>query len=561
MLPKIVLFCAVVGLISCQILPPSGIRRVRPGPTIHTRDGPVQGQEETYDIFRRIYTFKGIRYAQPPVGNLRFRQAIPPTSWSEVHQAFDYGPRCPQIGLFLGRFAGDEDCLFLNIATPTNIRSSLPVAVLIHGGGLQIGNGQMDVLGPELMNQENIVWVSMNYRLGVLGFLNTADSNSPGNFGLKDMILALRWVQNNIEFFGGNPNDVTIIGHSGGAVAVNALMVSPVAFGLFHKAVAQSGSLFSPWAFNQDPYRNAQQLGENLQLHFTSTADLVNQLRQVSVERLVAAAAPLDRNNPPMFEELMFMPSIDPVDSLEPRIIIAPIATLIRNGMVHRIPYIIGFTSAESLHTAPQVQEDPTILERFNQNPNLLIPTEWNLTPGSPQANEVINGFRNLYFGGAVNITTDMALQWADYSSDRDYNFGISKLARLHRVHQPVYYYRFSYEGSLNFFKTFAGVSDYPGAVHGDDSFYMYRMNVAITPVAPGDQAFLVQRRMVRMWTNFFKYGNPTVTLFDPLTPELWRALTVNEEFMDIDLPLRADVHPFRARMDLWHGFDQRFNP
>lgn len=545
---------------SAQILPPSGFRRVRPGPTVQTRTGPVQGQEETFDVFRRINTFKGIRYGQPPVGDFRFRQGIPPTPWKEVHRAWSYGPRCPQITL-LDRSVGDEDCLFLNIAAPTNIRSRLPVGVLIHGGGLQLGSGQMDTLGPEYINQENIVWVSLNYRLNVFGFLNVGDRHSPGNFGLKDMILALQWVRDNIEYFGGNPNDVTIIGPSGGAVAVHSLVLSPVASGLFHKAIITSGSLFNYWAFNRNPRLNVQRLVQNLQLHVTSNEDLMSQLRQTSVERLLRAAGGLVLGTETSFGELEFMPSIDPIDSQEPRIIPLPIALMLRFGNVNRVPLVVGFNSAESLHVVAEVTNNPLALERFNQNPNLLVPLEWNIAPNSPQAQEVIAAFRTLYFGGAQNITANMAVQWSDYVSDREYISGISKLARLHRPLQRVFYYRFSFSGALSFGQRGFFLSDYPGAMHGDDTFYLYRMNRVVTPVLPSDVAFTVQRRFVRLWTNFMRFGHPTPSPMDPLVQPAWPQMTQSEEFYDINTTLTADVRPFRARLDIWHAFDQRFNP
>lgn len=558
---KLAVVFSTVFAISGQVLPPSGIRRVRPGPIVQTRSGPVQGQEETYDIFRRMHTFKGIRYGQAPVGSMRFREAIPPTPWNEVYQAWSYGSRCSQFTVFRGILTGSEDCLFLNIAAPTNIRSRLPVAVLIHGGGLQLGSGQMDFLGPELIVQDNIIWVSLNYRLSAFGFLNSGDRHSPGNFGLKDMILALRWVQQNIEFFGGNPNDVTITGASGGAVAVHCLVLSPAAQGLFHKAILTSGSLFNNWAFNRNPRLNAVRLAQNLQLQFSSSEDMVNQLRQVSMERLLTAAGGLTVDTPLTFDELEFMPSIDPLDSLETRVITAPIDVLARSGNINTVPLIVGFNSAESLYAIAQVARDSTILEAFNQNPNLLVPSEWNITPNTIQAQIVITTFRNLYFNGAQTITPEMAVEWSNYVSDREYIFGISKLARIHRNRQPVHYYRFSYSGSLSFGQRGFFLRQYPGAMHGDDTFYTYRMNIAVTPVAPSDEAFTVQSRFVRLISNFIRFSNPTPSRLDPLLSTTWPRLTANEEFLDINGTLSNDVHPFRARMDVWHAFDQQFNP
>lgn len=543
--------CAATG----QILS----RPTRPGPVIYTSAGPIQGLEETYDRVRLIYTYRGIRYAQAPVGNLRFRAPVAAAPWQSTFQAFDYGSVCPQFSLFLNRFQGEEDCLFLNIATPTNIGTRLPVVVNIHGGGLQIGDGEFDTFGPEHINEEGVIFVSLNYRLNVLGFLNTGDASSPGNYAIKDMILALRWIQNNIEAFGGNRNDVTVMGISGGAIGVHALVVSPVASGLFHRAASHSGSMFSNWGFNRNPQNSVQRMVQRLNIQATNNADLLNQLRQMPLLTLLEGAGPFQNELPQLIDELLFMPSIDPITSLEPIILPASPESMVRSGNVNRVPYMVGFNGQESLWGIPDINSDPSILARFNQNPHLLVPGEWNLAQNSAGSLEVIASFRNLYFGGATVITEDMGWQWVQYLTDREMAFGISKQARLHAPVQPVYYNRFSYFGSLNFVQRVFGLSHLPGAAHGDDVYYLFRMNIVTTPVLPSDPAWAVQRRQTRMWTNFFKFGNPTPNLSDPLINVIWPTMTASEQFMDVQENLVVDVHPNRARMDVWHAFDQRF--
>lgn len=545
---QVIVLFALFLFVSAQILPPNGVRRVRPGPTIQTLSGPVQGQEETYDVFRRIITFKGIRYAQPPVGDLRFKQAIPPKPWKETFQAWNYGHWCPQVIPLINRFFGHEDCLFLNIATPTNVREKLPVVVSIHVGGLFFGNADMNLLGPELMVQENVIFVSFNYRLDVLGFLNTGDINSPGNYALKDMIMVLQWVQKNIEYFGGDPDDVTIMGVSGGAVAVHALVVSQAASGLFHKALSQSGSLFNGFGFNKNPSWSVQRLTENLKIEVENSKDLVEKLRQVPVQDLLQAA-----------RGLSFLPSIDAVESNEVRIFTDSIEALIENGKINRVPYIIGFNAHEALYEILNVRMDSSILDGYNNDPFLLVPSEWNLSRNTPQAQEVIDTFRRIYFDGATTITPDMSYQYSNYKSDRDFIFGISKQAQLHHDKQTVFYFRFSYRGALNFIQRTLRLTEYPGAHHGDDIFYLYRINVAVTPVLPNNEAFTIQRRYVRMWTNFVKTSTPTPNPNDSLIETIWPTMSDNDEFLDIGRELSADVRPFYDRLQAWHDFDKRF--
>lgn len=348
------------------------------------------------------------------------------------------------------------------------------------------------------------------------------------------------------------------MGISGGAVAVHALVVSPAASGLFHKALSQSGSLFNNWAINQNPLLTLKRLVINLQIHTTGNANLMNQLRQVSTRRLVEAVEPFNQD-PTAPSSDRFMPVMDSFETFETVIFPAPIEVMIRQGSINQVPYVIGFNGEESLSAYNSALNDPRNFERFNQNPHLLVPHEWNLQPGSVEAANVIQVFREIYFDGATTLTAEHAWGWSQYISDRRYIFGISKQARLHALRQNVFYFRFSYVGALSLLQRTSGLGHLPGAMHGDDAFYLFRLNVAVTPVLPGDPAYEVQQRFVRLWTNFIKFGDPTPTSLDPLIRELWPVLDASEQFMDIGRNLTADVHPNRDRMDIWHALDQLF--
>ncbi|XP_069682965.1 juvenile hormone esterase-like isoform X2 [Periplaneta americana] len=179
-----------------------------------------------------FYGFMGIPYAKPPLGDLRYKAPLPPDPWDGVKDCVTEGSVCPQE-TFNGSYFGDEDCLFLNVYTPKIVphdKTHLkPVMVWIHGGFFIIGSGNRDESGPDYLIDEGVVLVTINYRLGILGFLNLKTKEAPGNAGLKDQILALKWVQENIAQFGGDPNRVTIFGQSSGAVCVHLLTLSPLA--------------------------------------------------------------------------------------------------------------------------------------------------------------------------------------------------------------------------------------------------------------------------------------------------------------------------------------------
>lgn len=333
----------------------------------------------------------------------------------------------------------------------------------IHGGGFKGGSGDQDSLGPELLVEENIIWVTMNYRLNVFGFLNSGDRHAPGNFGIKDIIFALRWVKQNIAAFGGNPNDVTIQGISAGSMLVHALTLSPAARGLYHKAISQAGSMFTTDAFNPNPKASMERFAHRLYLHYNSTEDLVDQLRRVSMERIIQAANVFDRGSPAMYEPGQFTMTRDPPDSLEDIIIPDHPHNLIRNRIVSRVPYMVGFSSVEQIGDINTLAGDETVVERFVENKNLLIPQLWNIQSGSAEARDVITAFENIYFGGKLNSSLNFLWQWANYATDRHFIYGMSKVSRAHSSVQAVYYYKFDYSGAFNFDKIRMNLMNYPG--------------------------------------------------------------------------------------------------
>lgn len=337
------------------------------------------------------------------------------------------------------------------------------------------------------------------------------------------------------------------------------MVVSRAAQGLFNKALSQSGSLFNPYAFSSNPQRSIQILIDRLQLTVTSPQNLVDQLRLFPAETLVRINAEESTTMPRLFKEFLFVPSIDPVDSQETRIFTDSIENLIATGNINNVPYMVGFNSMESLYTIADVANDPSFINQFNEDPNSLIPIEWNVTPNSPEAQEVITAFRNLYFGGATTITAAHYWGLTQYVSDREFIFGCDKVARLHWNRQPVYNFRFSFTGAMSVAQITFNLQQFPEAMHGDDVFYYLRIEPFPLPVQPNDPARTFQQTYIRLWTNFFRFGNPTAIL-DNLVPVSWPRYTSNAEFMDLNLPLTVRNRVLSERMDIWFNFDRRFN-
>ena len=217
---------------------------------VKTRFGVVEGKEAG-----PVRAFLGIPYAAPPVGDLRWKAPGPAGKWSGVRRTTDFGPRCMQANVFgdmnFRDSGGSEDCLSLNVWTPSKpAKAKLPVMVWIYGGGFAAGGTSEPRQDGTVLAQQNVVVVSMNYRLGIFGFFVHPDlvkesgNGSAGNYGLLDQRTALQWVQENIAAFGGDPGNVTIFGESAGSFSVSALMASPTAKGLFQKAIGESGGAF-----------------------------------------------------------------------------------------------------------------------------------------------------------------------------------------------------------------------------------------------------------------------------------------------------------------------------
>lgn len=173
--------------------------------------GQISGTRHSSSLFDSFFAFRGIPYALPPVGNLRFRNPQPPQSWKGVRDGSRHASHCPNDDIIGREARGNEDCLYLNVYT-TSLTGKRAVMFWIHGGAYVIGDGDSSVYGPDFIVRDDVVVVTINYRLSALGFLSTEDENAQGNYGLKDMVAALKWVQLNIHNFGGDPELVTIFG-------------------------------------------------------------------------------------------------------------------------------------------------------------------------------------------------------------------------------------------------------------------------------------------------------------------------------------------------------------
>jgi len=456
-----------------------------PNTLVQTSSGLVQGVQEGSNS-----CWKGIPYAQPPLLKRRFLPPQPPEGWSGVLQATHFGPMAMQPpnmpAELLRRLSMSEDCLTLNIWSPGADSQRRPVLVWIHGGGWLIGSGRLHD-GTSLATRGDMVVVTLNYRLGPLGFLYLAELGgeeyaASGNCGLLDQVAALQWVQDNIAAFGGDPHRVTVFGESAGAMSIGTLLTLPAAQGLFQQAILQSGAV-GPIRTPPEATTLARTFLKILEV---SPEDL-SFLEQIPAERLIEAAAALPdwQGTTGAGDMIHFAPVID--GDILPH----PPLQAITSGVAKHIPLIIGTTRDECLFypfADPSWREadDETLLRRVQQQVGASWPS---ISPS---------------FLGDHSDEQPLLRRLLSLLTFDQFIFPAIQLAEA-QVHQgaPVWMYRFDWHSPL-----------FGGAAHTLDRIFVW--NLAENPTTrrmTGDAPERVQlaHQMQKAWIAFAHHGDPTI--------------------------------------------------
>src|SRR5690349_11137346 len=318
-------------------------------PRVKIANGELEGVNES-----GIKTFKGVPFAAPPVGNLRWREPQPVVNWNSVRKADKFGPRAMQLPVF-----GDmnfrsngvsEDCLYLNVWTPSKTGNErLPVLVYFYGGGFIAGDGSEFRYDGESLARRGIVTITVNYRLGIFGFFahpeltKESPHHASGNYGLLDQAAALQWVQKNIAAFGGDPKKITIAGESAGSFSVSAQMASPLSKNIIAGAIGESGSLLglNPTASLQDAEKRGADFAASLKAN--SLADL----RAIPAEQLLKATANAGYGRFPVCVDGYFFPK-------------SPLQIFEAGEQAH-VPLLVGWNSQESGYQGILGQDKPTL--------------------------------------------------------------------------------------------------------------------------------------------------------------------------------------------------------
>ncbi|BES89328.1 esterase [Nesidiocoris tenuis] len=484
--------------------------------------GKLKGTTKETISGRKFYSFESVPYANPPIGKNRFMQSVPVDPWLGVLDATHSDKIClqtVQIDLVPTRSKlGTEDCLYLNIYTP-KLPSELPdgklldVIFYIHGGAFTSGAGA--IYGPTYLLDRDVVYVNINYRLDVFGFLSLEDDIVPGNNGLKDQNLALKWVNQHISAFGGDPNKITIVGMSAGAGSVHFHVLSPQSKGLFQKAIASSGVAMNPWAFAKAPRENGLALAKIVGCPTNDSKLAVECMRSRHAEDLIFAVGQLKKwRSLPL---TIFAPVIEQPG---PNAFIdRPPHDLVVSQSGSDVPLLLSVADDEGYVFTIGLIANETAAQEIDESWDKLAPVIFDLREVEPEkAIKVAHAIREHYMGNKTMKENPAGFTKA--FSDRYFVAGIQKAAKLHAKHQtkPVYGYRFAFPAppGYNLMVQSKDKYSYKGgkAFHGEDNAYVFN-SFYLLPIKWFPEALAMSKTLIDYWMKFITEG--TVSSWQPV--------------------------------------------
>ncbi|HBF06108.1 MAG TPA: carboxylesterase [Prevotella sp.] len=487
----------------------------------------VEGILEGKDL-SGIHVFKGVPFAAPPVGNLRWKAPQPAAHWEGVRMAKEYGPNPMQENLFgdmnFGTKKNSEDCLYLNIWTPAKtMKEKLPVLIYFNGGGLMAGSGSEPRYAGDAMARKGIISITANYREGIFGFFahpqlsKETSYKGSGNYGFMDQVAAIQWVKNNIEAFGGDPDRITIVGESAGSMSVSALMASPLCQGLFAQAMGSSGSVmgFKKIATLKEAEKNGMELAQQIAKGLAQQGDKNASDKTSSDKKATKKIAKLgikDLRALPA-EELMKLASVKsvPTYNIDGYFLTEQPVETFAKGNQTKVPLLIGGNNQEMTPWAVLMGKQPTV-------ENLKAGAK--ATFGEANIDELfrlygINSDKDVLEQPGINLASDLFLDYSTW-----------KWGNMHKLTsgQPVYRYRYCHPRPAMAIKgkvagLAGGVQDAKdgqpvmpqdkGAVHSADIEYAMGTlpTNRIYDWQPED--YMISDIFSQYYVNFVKTGNP----------------------------------------------------
>ncbi|XP_017485758.1 PREDICTED: esterase B1-like [Rhagoletis zephyria] len=520
--------------------------------------GEIRGQRCQTIYAHAYYSFEGIPYAKPPLGELRFKAPQPVEPWAGVKDCTQCASKPMQKNSRTGGVEGAEDCLYLNVYTK-ELKSEqlLPVMVFIFGGAYYMGGATRNSYSPDYFMSEKVVLVTLNYRLCSLGFLSLADPalQVPGNAALKDQILALRWVKQYISHFNGDPNNITVFGESAGAASVHALMLSEQTSDLFQRAVLMSGTALSYWV-NMPQTDMAYRLakfngysGENID------AEVLCFLQQLEPAKLVQHSL-LNEEERRKLYIFPFGPIVEPYISADCVLPKRPFQ-LLKNTWSNRIPLIIGGNSFEGLFMYQRLKMFPQIMRTLLNDPERILPEDAKEAYTPEQRREMGTNMLKLFFG-AKEPSDRSVFKFLDIYGYKQFWHDIHRtiLARLSYASAPTYLYRFDFDSpDFNLYRAkFCGHDPVHGVAHADELSYMFFSNDS-WKVSLDSAEYKTIRRLIGILVAFAKNSDPHC---DEIKPIVWHALEKSNPSLALNISNDLSIMELPESVKL-KAFDELF--
>ncbi|XP_038069155.1 cholinesterase 1-like [Patiria miniata] len=537
---------------------------VQSQPIVTVEQGTLMGTTETFEesefigVNKTIDVFKGVPFAEPPTGPLRFKPPSAKQPWDGTYNATYFRDACVQREFPLQPLPSmSEDCLHLNIYAPRPaIQEGAAVMVWIHGGGFAAGSAiTSNHLGQPLVAVGDVIVVTINYRVEVFGFLTTGDEAAPGNIGLLDQVFALKWIKENIAAFGGDSERITIFGESAGGASVSLLLLSELAQGLFKNAILQSGTAFSRWAYadgnserlRQQAFDRGTKLGCNTQ----DSVALVDCLRDKDAMAVLTAIEPTG------------FTSIVPPVVVDGTFLVDTPSNLYSTGRYNHAPLLLGTTRDEAtlfalynpLFIPFMTPPEPPVLNKeiFDQALSAEIAHYYGGTEASNDL--LVDAIKQEYvdWSQADNADADYLQSYLDYFTDEFFVSGTDRVARYH-----------AQSGDNVFMYQMTRVSDsvlppWLGATHGSDPWYVFgcpfSWECQPSPAQSLDDMALSVKFM-EFWTTFAKTGNPSLESTSESDMGFWPRFTIPElEYKELDLNLTTKRALKSRECHFWNNY------
>ncbi|XP_036007083.1 fatty acyl-CoA hydrolase precursor, medium chain-like isoform X2 [Fundulus heteroclitus] len=501
-------------------------------PEVQIRLGRLRGQYVSVKGKETgVHAFLGVPFAKPPLGpSLRLAAPQPPERWQGLRDATKQPNICVQdveiIKDLIKKLGGmnaeipdaSEDCLYLNIYTPANRApdAKLPVMVWIHGGGFVLGSASM-YDGSSLAAYQDVVVVLIQYRLGLLGFLSTGDEHVPGNFGLLDQIQALRWVKEHIDNFGGNPDLVTIFGESAGGVSVSLLLLSPLSDGLFHRAIAESGTAAMDVLVSDNPVPAMQVVANASGCSLESTEKIAKCMLNLDIDTILA---------------LVKNPNLRYTINVDGHLLTKPVPELFQTQQLLTVPFMTGINNHEggfllANHFAPPNWTEGMDRESVVNSMFIFYPL--------PEAAAIRDLIANEYIGSGEDRIRNRD-GFTELLGDFFFTFPAIKAANAHRdAGADVYLYEYHYVPKLLQKKRPSFVKcDHADELFSVLGFCFTTTHVKLVEACPEEEEEF-SRIMMSYWGNFARTGSPNG---DGLVD--WPKYGAEERYMSLDVKEQA---------------------